>query len=66
MKLEDFIKTEIPKSIDFLDVEDIIAHLDECRKKAIWVDLTIKLMFKKYQMLNQSSRPFEQETGTLC
>ena len=32
MKQKDFIKTDVRESIDFLDVEGVIAHLDECRK----------------------------------
>lgn len=47
MKREDFIKIDVLKSIDFLDVEGVIEHLDECRKKGIRVDLTIKYGIKK-------------------
>ena len=47
MKCEDFIKNDVPESIDFLDVEGVIAHLDECRKKGIRVDLTVKYGIKK-------------------
>src|SRR5205814_6109262 len=47
MKREDFIKNDVPESIDFLDVEGVIAHLDECRKKGIRVDLTVKYGIKK-------------------
>ena len=35
------------KSVNFLDLEDVIAHLDECRKKGIQVDLTVKCGTKK-------------------
>ena len=47
MKREDFIKNDVPESVDFLDVEGVIVHLDECRKKGIRVDLTIKYGIKK-------------------
>ena len=47
MKREDFIRNDVPESVDFLDVEGVIAHLDECRKKGIRVDLTIKYGIKK-------------------
>ena len=35
------------QSLDFLDIEGVIAHLNECRKKGIRVDLTIKYGIKK-------------------
>ena len=47
MKCEDFIKNDVRESVDFLDVEGVIMHLDECRKKGIRVDLTIKYGIKK-------------------
>jgi hypothetical protein len=47
MKREDFIKTDVRESIDFLDVEGVIADLDECRKKGIRLDLTVKYGIKK-------------------
>jgi len=47
MKREDFIKNDVPESINFLDVEGVIVHLDECRKKGIQVDLTVKYGIKK-------------------
>jgi hypothetical protein len=47
MKREDFIKYDVHKSADFLDVEGVIEHLHECRKKGIRVDLTIKYGVKK-------------------
>ena len=47
MKHEDFIKTDVRESIDLLDVEGIIAHLDECCKKGIRLDLTVKYSIKK-------------------
>ena len=42
MKREDFIKNYVRESVDFLDVEGVIAHLDECRKKGIRVDISRK------------------------
>src|SRR5436190_20590425 len=47
MKREDFIKTDVRESIDFLDMEGVIVHLDECRKKGIRLDLTVKYSIKK-------------------
>ena len=47
MKREDFIKTDVRESIDLLDVEDLIAHLEECHKKGIRLDLTVKYGIKK-------------------
>jgi len=47
MKRDDFIKTDVRESIDFLDVEGVIAHLDECCKKGIRLDLTVKYGIKK-------------------
>ena len=47
MKREDFIKNYVRESVDFLDVEGVIAHLDECRKKGIRLDLTVKYGIKK-------------------
>ena len=35
------------QSLNFLDMEGVIAHLDECRKKGIRVDLIIKYGIKK-------------------
>ena len=35
VKCEYFITTHIPDSIDFHNVEGVIAHLDECSKKGI-------------------------------
>src|SRR5205809_7088052 len=42
MEREDFIKSDARESVDFLDVEGVIAHLDECRKKGIRVDISRK------------------------
>ena len=47
MNHEDFIKNDVRASVDFLDVEGVLAHLDECRKKGIRVDLTVKYGIKK-------------------